>query len=143
MWQHLVSMPTCGSLRPGWHVPGPQCSRLLLEPPLLIWAAHKYRNLAFNVHKQWATASGLPTCIRFFQTLHEASFLHQQHGPSPFYILRSSGDVIGGLITATVGNAAELILSCIALRKSRVDLVQASLVGSMLSSLVLMTGLWS
>ena len=53
----------------------------------------------------------------------------------------STGETIGGLITATFGNAPELILSCAALRKEKVELVQASLVGSILSTLVLMTGL--
>uniref|UniRef100_A0A7S1NV87 Sodium/calcium exchanger membrane region domain-containing protein n=1 Tax=Eutreptiella gymnastica TaxID=73025 RepID=A0A7S1NV87_9EUGL len=53
----------------------------------------------------------------------------------------STGETVGGLITASFGNAPELILGCAALRRDKVELVQASLVGSILSTLVLMTGL--
>eukprot|EP00668_Euglena_longa_P012222 GGOE01014656.1.p1 GENE.GGOE01014656.1~~GGOE01014656.1.p1 ORF type:complete len:400 (+),score=144.80 GGOE01014656.1:63-1262(+) len=52
-----------------------------------------------------------------------------------------TGDVLGGLLTATVGNAAELLFAFAALRRQRVRLVQASLMGSMLCSLLGMTGL--
>eukprot|EP00668_Euglena_longa_P015978 GGOE01020170.1.p1 GENE.GGOE01020170.1~~GGOE01020170.1.p1 ORF type:complete len:400 (+),score=95.32 GGOE01020170.1:33-1232(+) len=52
-----------------------------------------------------------------------------------------TGSTVGGLITATFGNAPELVLACSALRREKVELVQASLVGSILSTLVLMTGL--
>ena len=45
-------------------------------------------------------------------------------GSVPCASLSSSGDIVGGITTATVGNAAEVIVSCIALKSGRVDLVQ-------------------
>lgn len=53
--------------------------------------------------------------------------------------LRTS-QTIGGLINATFGNMVELILSILALNKGLVRVVQASLLGSVLSNLLLVLG---
>lgn len=50
------------------------------------------------------------------------------------------GDVIGGLINATFGNVVELVLSIAALEKGLYTLVASSLVGSILSNLLLVLG---
>lgn len=50
------------------------------------------------------------------------------------------GDVIGGLINATFGNVVEVILSLTALTKGLNDVVAASLLGSILSNLLLVLG---
>lgn len=50
------------------------------------------------------------------------------------------GDVIGGLLNATFGNIVELILSLAALQKGLYDVVAMSLVGSVLSNLLLVLG---
>lgn len=46
----------------------------------------------------------------------------------------------GGLLNATFGNVVELILSVAALQKGLYDVVAASLVGSVLSNLLLVLG---
>ena len=46
----------------------------------------------------------------------------------------------GGLLNATFGNVVELILSIIALTKELYDLVAYSLIGSVLSNLLLVLG---
>ncbi|KAI1811379.1 Calcium/proton exchanger [Poronia punctata] len=51
-----------------------------------------------------------------------------------------TGDVLGGLINATFGNAVELIVAIIALLDNQVTVVQTSLVGSVLSNLLLVLG---
>ncbi|KAK5213801.1 hypothetical protein LTR72_012332, partial [Exophiala xenobiotica] len=51
------------------------------------------------------------------------------------------GDVLGGLLNASFGNAVELIVSIIALAKDEVLIVQTSLIGSMLSNLLLVMGM--
>ena len=51
------------------------------------------------------------------------------------------GQVLGGLMNATFGNAVELIVSIIALIQGKVVIVQASLLGSMLSNLLLVLGM--
>ncbi|KAL9127400.1 MAG: hypothetical protein Q9217_003718 [Psora testacea] len=52
-----------------------------------------------------------------------------------------TGETIGGLLNATFGNAVELIVSILALVKGEVDIVQESLIGSMLSNLLLVMGM--
>jgi Ca2+:H+ antiporter len=51
------------------------------------------------------------------------------------------GQRIGGLINATLGNAAELIITIFALRAGLTELVKASIVGSILGNLLLVTGM--
>ncbi|KAI1150851.1 Calcium/proton exchanger [Nemania diffusa] len=51
-----------------------------------------------------------------------------------------TGDTVGGLINATFGNAVELIVAIIALIDNQVTVVQTSLVGSVLSNLLLVLG---
>ncbi|MCA9947295.1 MAG: calcium/proton exchanger [Anaerolineales bacterium] len=51
------------------------------------------------------------------------------------------GQRMGGLLNATLGNAAELIISLVALRAGLVSLVLASITGSILGNLLLVLGL--
>lgn len=52
-----------------------------------------------------------------------------------------SGPRIGGLLNATFGNAVELIISIFALREGLIEIVLASLTGSVLGNLLLVAGL--
>jgi Ca2+:H+ antiporter len=52
-----------------------------------------------------------------------------------------SGPAAGGLLNATFGNAAELIIAIVALGKGHVDLVKASITGSIVGNLLLVLGL--
>ncbi|BAZ06377.1 calcium/proton exchanger [Calothrix sp. NIES-3974] len=51
------------------------------------------------------------------------------------------GPLVGGLLNATFGNATELIIALIALRAGLVDVVKASITGSILGNLLLVMGL--
>ena len=51
-----------------------------------------------------------------------------------------SGPGVGGLLNATFGNAAELIITVFALRAGLVTLVRASLIGSIIGNLLLILG---
>jgi Ca2+:H+ antiporter len=51
-----------------------------------------------------------------------------------------TGDAIGGLLNATFGNAPELIIALVALKAGYLDMVRASIIGSILSNLLLATG---
>lgn len=51
-----------------------------------------------------------------------------------------AGSTLGGLLNATLGNAVELIVSVIALREGQIRIVQASMLGSLLSNLLLVLG---
>src|SRR5204863_3472836 len=50
------------------------------------------------------------------------------------------GGGIGGLLNATFGNAAELIIGTLALRAGLVDLVKASITGSIIGNVLLVFG---
>ncbi|MEO0539688.1 MAG: calcium/proton exchanger [Cyanobacteria bacterium P01_A01_bin.105] len=52
-----------------------------------------------------------------------------------------AGPSLGGLLNATFGNATELIIAIIALRAGLVDVVKASLTGSIIGNLLLVMGL--
>jgi Ca2+:H+ antiporter len=52
-----------------------------------------------------------------------------------------AGPVIGGLLNATLGNAAELIIALAGIRAGLLDLVKASITGSILGNLLLVMGL--
>ncbi|CUA71895.1 Putative vacuolar cation/proton exchanger 4 [Rhizoctonia solani] len=51
------------------------------------------------------------------------------------------GQTIGGLLNATFGNAVELIVAIVALIKCELRVVQSSLIGSILSNLLLVLGM--
>ncbi|KAI8061156.1 calcium/proton exchanger [Gongronella butleri] len=52
-----------------------------------------------------------------------------------------TGEIIGGLLNASFGNAVELIISVISLTQNLVVVVQASMLGSILSNLLLVLGM--
>lgn len=52
-----------------------------------------------------------------------------------------TGETLGGLLNASFGNATELIVSIIALKQRKILIVQTSLIGSMLSNLLLVLGM--
>ncbi|KAM5476101.1 hypothetical protein MauCBS54593_000784 [Microsporum audouinii] len=56
-------------------------------------------------------------------------------------IAMRTGETIGGLLNATFGNAVELIVSILALFKDEIIIVQTSLIGSILSNLLLVMGM--
>jgi Ca2+:H+ antiporter len=51
-----------------------------------------------------------------------------------------TGPTLGGLLNATLGNLAELIIAVLALRAGLLDLVKASITGSILGNLLLVLG---
>ena len=62
-------------------------------------------------------------------------------GDSTEHLAHRTGPTIGGLLNATFGNAAELIIALVALQAGLVDLVKASITGSILGNLLLIMGL--
>ncbi|MCA9904202.1 MAG: calcium/proton exchanger [Anaerolineae bacterium] len=52
-----------------------------------------------------------------------------------------TGPRLGGLLNATLGNAAELIITVFAIREGLLDLVKASITGSIVGNLLLVLGL--
>ncbi|RIB27944.1 Ca2+/H+ antiporter [Gigaspora rosea] len=55
-------------------------------------------------------------------------------------LAESVGETLGGLLNATFGNAVELIIAIVALANGRIRVVQASMLGSVLSNILLVLG---
>jgi len=97
--------------------------------------------------------SGVPIAVALaylFPSHHRAIFVASVVSIVPLaaYIGRATDDLarhfgggIGGLLNATFGNAAELIIGAIALRRGLTDLVKASLTGSIIGNVLLVFGL--
>ena len=62
-------------------------------------------------------------------------------GDATEHLAHRTGPTVGGLLNATFGNAAELIIALMALRAGLVELVKASITGSILGNLLLIMGL--
>lgn len=56
-------------------------------------------------------------------------------------IAEKLGKTLGGLLNATFGNAVELIVSIVALKDNQIEVVQASMLGSILSNILLVMGM--
>jgi len=67
--------------------------------------------------------------------------LAHQMGLATEELAARTGPTFGGLMNATLGNAAELIIGIFALRAGLIELVKASLTGSIIGNLLLILGL--
>src|SRR4029078_13648318 len=61
-------------------------------------------------------------------------------GRATEWMSEKTGDGIGGLLNATFGNAAELIIAIMALRAGQFEIVKASLTVSIIGNVLLVTG---
>src|ERR1043165_5130175 len=62
-------------------------------------------------------------------------------GKATEHLAERLGEGVGGLLNATFGNAAELIIAIMALRAGLFDLVKASITGSIIGNILLLFGL--
>ncbi len=62
-------------------------------------------------------------------------------GRATEHLAEKMGEGMGGLLNATFGNAAELIIALMALRKGLFDVVKASITGSIIGNVLLVLGL--
>jgi Ca2+:H+ antiporter len=85
-------------------------------------------------HKSWE-----PTVTFILAALGIIPLAHLM-GESTEHLSDRTGPTWGGLLNATFGNAAELIIGIIALTKGLNDIVKASLTGSILGNLLLVAG---
>ncbi|KAM0950385.1 putative calcium/proton exchanger, sodium/calcium exchanger membrane region [Dioscorea sansibarensis] len=92
--------------------------------PLAI-AAHYY-----HLGRAWVFALSL---LGLTPLAERVSFLTEQIA---FY----TGPTVGGLLNATCGNATELIIALFALHRAKIEVVKWSLMGSILSNLLLVLG---
>jgi Ca2+:H+ antiporter len=62
-------------------------------------------------------------------------------GHATEHLAEHTGEGVGGLLNATFGNAAELIIAVAALQRGLYDVVKASLTGSIIGNILLVAGL--
>lgn len=62
-------------------------------------------------------------------------------GTATEHLARRAGPTLGGFLNATFGNAAELIIAVAALRANHMEVVKASITGSIIGNLLLVFGL--
>ncbi|KMZ66421.1 Vacuolar cation/proton exchanger 3 [Zostera marina] len=84
----------------------------------------------FNFGSAWLFVFSMIGLIPLAERL---SFLTEQ-------ITYFTGPTVGGLLNATCGNATELIIALFALHQGKISVVKSSLVGSILSNLLLVLG---
>lgn len=61
-------------------------------------------------------------------------------GKATEHLAAHAGEGVGGLLNATFGNAAEMIIAIMALRRGLIDVVKASLTGSIIGNILLVLG---
>lgn len=61
-------------------------------------------------------------------------------GEATDVLAQKAGDKVGALLNATLGNAAELIITVVAIQAGLLDVVKASITGSILGNLLLVLG---
>ncbi|XP_074283043.1 vacuolar cation/proton exchanger 3-like [Silene latifolia] len=125
----LVSNVRCGLLRNVLTnlqevILGTKLAILFPAIPLAI-AAHYY-----NFGRAWVFGLSL---LGLTPLAERVSFLTEQ-------IAYYTGPTVGGLLNATCGNVTELIIAVLALSQNKIDVVKYSLLGSILSNLLLVLG---
>lgn len=103
---------------------GQRLNVLLLAAPFAVWAYFARWSDA------WIFALNFVVLVPLANMLGEATEALAFH----------TGETIGGLVNATFGNAVEVVVAIFALRQGEIAVVQASLIGSVLSNLLLVLG---
>lgn len=85
--------------------------------------------------------TGSPPAVLFIVACLGVLPLASLMGEATEHLAARTGPTLGGLLNATFGNAAELIIAIVALKAGLVELVKASITGSILGNLLLITGL--
>lgn len=85
----------------------------------------------FNVPPVWIFLSSCLAIVPLAGTM----------GTATEELAKYRGQAIGGLLNATFGNATELIIAIIAVVNGEVDIVRASLIGSIVGNLLLVLGI--
>jgi Ca2+:H+ antiporter len=104
---------------------------------LLGWACIP---LAFLCHYWFGAGKSWEPQVTFLLAALAVIPLAHLMGESTEHLSERTGPTLGGLLNATFGNAAEIIIGIIALTKGLNEIVQASLTGSILGNLLLVAG---
>ncbi len=84
---------------------------------------------------------GVPDVILFFISALAIVPLAKYLGEATEEISGRSGPAVGGFLNATLGNATELVIGILALQKGLIEVVKASITGSIIGNLLLVLGM--
>ena len=98
---------------------------LLVFFPLAVWAEH--------AHPESHQFIFLAACLAIVPL---AAVL----GHATEELAARSGEGLGGFLNVTFGNAAELIIGIVAIKAGKIEIVKASLTGSIIGNLLLVLG---
>src|ERR1041384_1076157 len=96
--------------------------------------------VAFLAHFALARGQSYEPILTFFLAALGVIPLAHLMGQATEHLSEQTGPTWGGLLNATFGNAAELIIAIIALTRGLTSIVKASLTGSILGNLLLVAG---
>jgi Ca2+:H+ antiporter len=100
-----------------------------------------YALLVFAPAAVLARILGAPAIVVFLVSALAIIPLSAVLGRATEEVADHTSPAIGGVLSATMGNLAELIIAAIALRAGLIDLVKASITGSILGNLLLVLGI--
>ena len=103
----------------------PSLNWLLAFLPLAVWVEH--------AHPESHRFIFLAACLAIVPL---AAIL----GQATEHMAARAGEGLGGFLNATFGNAAELIIAIVAIKAGKIEIVKASLTGSILGNLLLVLG---
>lgn len=119
--------------------PGPRRIAPVVGDPFQIRMRHLL--LAAVPAAIWLARQGGEPVVVFIVACLAILPLSQYLGEATEHLAERAGPAMGGFLNATFGNAAELIIAIIALRAGMIELVKASIIGSILGNLLLILGL--
>ncbi len=110
-----------------------------VHEPLLSWRKLPLLLIPLSLYFAWGGDfhPGLVFATSCLAVLPLAGYM----GEATEHLAARTGPTLGGFLNATFGNAAELIIAIVALRAGLVELVKASITGSILGNLLLILGL--
>ncbi|HET9294203.1 MAG TPA: Clp protease N-terminal domain-containing protein, partial [Gemmatimonadales bacterium] len=130
--------PVAESARPAEPPPPRRIAPVVGEPFRLSW---RHMLLPAVPAALWLASQHASPMIVFALSSLGVLPLAAYMGEATEHLAERTGPTVGGFLNATFGNAAELIIAVAALRAGLVDLVKASIVGSILGNLLLILGL--
>ena len=89
----------------------------------------------------WASFTGISPVVLFFLCALAIVPLAKFIGEATEELATRTSPAVGGLLSATFGNATELIIGLLALHAGLIDVVKASITGSIIGNLLLVLGL--
>jgi Ca2+:H+ antiporter len=110
-----------------------------VHEPYLTW--RKIPLLAIPASLYFAWGGTFPEWLVFGMACLAVLPLAGFMGEATEHLAAKTGPTLGGFLNATFGNAAELIIAIVALRAGYIELVKASIIGSILGNLLLILGL--